>query len=389
MDASSSLSLKRSHGYIGNEEEQPTKRVKFTKRERSPFSPPKAPISPRKVAPSKPLRFTSSRVNNTTDTVPTNHLSDNLDTYTPLPRLANGGRIVDPVAQDTQSPASSEFLISEGREDPAVVLLLQQKDAEIAALKAKLEESEKLRLEGALREEHLREQARGKEEFLRRPEVDIRPEFAAAMKRKIRSKGARVKKYKQKYMDSCARHDDLEEKMYQLEQKYEMVKDRGASYVLFEGRKTPFFISHNYGEPNITTEELAAIQKAADDEEVAEIEDYLADVVKECDILIDSIEKDADSITPAPTPAPAPLPAPLSAPLPATLPAPLPVPLPPSAPAPAAVAIPAPVKKGRWDFNLTAKQAGYVYNPRRSMINLTSRFAPEDSEGSEYSEDSE
>ncbi|KAF7902753.1 hypothetical protein EAF00_002656 [Botryotinia globosa] len=45
---------------------------------------------------------------------------------------------------------------------------------------------------------------------------------------------------------------------------------------------------------------------------------------------------------------------------------------------------------GRWDFTLTAKQAGYVYNPRKSMTNLSDRFAtPSDSDSTLNTDDSE
>ncbi|KAI9648267.1 hypothetical protein NHQ30_002899 [Ciborinia camelliae] len=46
---------------------------------------------------------------------------------------------------------------------------------------------------------------------------------------------------------------------------------------------------------------------------------------------------------------------------------------------------PAPAKQ--YNFNLTAKEAGYVYNPRKSMINLTNRFAS--SSESDDTDDSE
>lgn len=53
---------------------------------------------------------------------------------------------------------------------------------------------------------------------------------------------------------------------------------------------------------------------------------------------------------------------------------------------PAAVPTSSPAPN-RLNFNLTAKQAGYVYNPRKSMLDLTSRFAsPSDSENSNDSE---
>ncbi|TGO37783.1 hypothetical protein BHYA_0089g00220 [Botrytis hyacinthi] len=45
---------------------------------------------------------------------------------------------------------------------------------------------------------------------------------------------------------------------------------------------------------------------------------------------------------------------------------------------------------GRWDFTLTAKQAGYVYNPRKSMTDLSDRFAtPSDSDNTLDTDDSE
>ncbi|TGO89458.1 hypothetical protein BPOR_0108g00050 [Botrytis porri] len=45
---------------------------------------------------------------------------------------------------------------------------------------------------------------------------------------------------------------------------------------------------------------------------------------------------------------------------------------------------------GRWDFTLTAKQAGYVYNPRKSMTDLSDRFAtPSDSDNTLHTDDSE
>ncbi|TGO65673.1 hypothetical protein BOTNAR_0075g00230 [Botryotinia narcissicola] len=44
----------------------------------------------------------------------------------------------------------------------------------------------------------------------------------------------------------------------------------------------------------------------------------------------------------------------------------------------------------RWDFTLTAKQAGYVYNPRKSMTDLSDRFAtPSDSDSTLDTDDSE
>ncbi|CCD53611.1 hypothetical protein BofuT4_P136560.1 [Botrytis cinerea T4] len=45
---------------------------------------------------------------------------------------------------------------------------------------------------------------------------------------------------------------------------------------------------------------------------------------------------------------------------------------------------------GRWDFTLTAKQAGYIYNPRKSMTDLSDRFAtPSDPDNTHDTDDSE
>ncbi|KAF7960798.1 hypothetical protein EAE96_000471 [Botrytis aclada] len=53
------------------------------------------------------------------------------------------------------------------------------------------------------------------------------------------------------------------------------------------------------------------------------------------------------------------------------------------------VAKPSPAT-GRWDFTLTAKQAGYVYNPKKYMTNLSDRFAtPSDSDNTHDTDDSE
>ncbi|KAJ8066075.1 hypothetical protein OCU04_005167 [Sclerotinia nivalis] len=57
----------------------------------------------------------------------------------------------------------------------------------------------------------------------------------------------------------------------------------------------------------------------------------------------------------------------------------------PPTPVPASVAA-----SSKLNFNLTAKQAGYVYNPRKSMIDLTNRFAsPSNSDLTENTNDSE
>ncbi|TEY52439.1 hypothetical protein BOTCAL_0258g00090 [Botryotinia calthae] len=48
------------------------------------------------------------------------------------------------------------------------------------------------------------------------------------------------------------------------------------------------------------------------------------------------------------------------------------------------------VASGRWDYTLTAKQAGYVYNARKSMTDLSDRFAtPSDSDNTHDTDDSE
>ncbi|QSZ35269.1 hypothetical protein DSL72_008138 [Monilinia vaccinii-corymbosi] len=130
---------------------------------------------------------------------------------------------------------------------------------------------------------------------------------------KLKSKAAKGKMYKQRLRDIEARFDDLSRKHYTLgldhsveenlqiaernlktfRHAYEMVKDKEiqqVSYIIFEGRKTPCFISQNYSGPNITAEELA-IQKAADDEEVAEVEDFLNGITREFDNPVESIEE--------------------------------------------------------------------------------------------------
>ncbi|KAA8577079.1 hypothetical protein MFRU_023g00350 [Monilinia fructicola] len=293
--------LKRTAESMSGGEMQPIKRVKPTKRDRNQIAPTRAQTIRRKVAPkSKPLLFTSDRVNNRPDAAPLQYLSDSSHTYVPLPRLANGGCIVDSVAQNTSSAPSQHHVISRAPEESIVDSLIQQRDREITALKLELENSEMLRREGVAHEAFLREQLRDTEESLRE---------------KLKSKAAKGKAYKQKCMDLEARFDDLSQRHYTLERNHKVVKEdkqlaekkakifedafgivkdreiQQASYVIFEGRKTPYFISHNYGEPKITTEESTAIRTAEDEQEVVDVEDFLNGIIKECDIPVESIEE--------------------------------------------------------------------------------------------------
>lgn len=242
--------LKRTAESMSGGEMQPIKRVKPTKRDRNQIAPTRAQTIRRKVAPkSKPLLFTSDRVNNRPDAAPLQYLSDSSHTYVPLPRLANGGCIVDSVAQNTSSAPSQHHVISRAPEESIVDSLIQQRDREITALKLELENSEMLRREGVAHEAFLREQLRDTEESLRE---------------KLKSKAAKGKAYKQKCMDLEARFDDLSQRHYTLERNHKVVKEdkqlaekkakifedafgivkdreiQQASYVIFEGRKVIF-----------------------------------------------------------------------------------------------------------------------------------------------------
>ncbi|KAB8302153.1 hypothetical protein EYC80_005601 [Monilinia laxa] len=287
MKASKSLpagkDLKRTAESMGGGEKRPIKRVKPTKRDTVQIAPTKAQTTRQKIAPkSKPLLFTSDRFSNAHGDFSLQHLPDPSHACAPLPRLANGG------------------CISREPEGSTINYLIQQRDREITTLKTELEESEMLRRKGAARQEMLLEQLRDTEKSLQE---------------KLKSKAAKGNAYKQKCMDLEARFEHLSRRHYTLEcnhrvveenyqiaelntkifmDAYEMVKDREiqqASYVIFEGRNTPYFISHNYGGPKINTEELTTIQTAEEKEEIAEMEDYLNGITKECDIPVESIEE--------------------------------------------------------------------------------------------------
>ncbi|TGO58683.1 hypothetical protein BCON_0052g00270 [Botryotinia convoluta] len=304
-----------------NDEQQPTKR---TRREGVPITPSKksAGHPQRKIeGKSKPILFTTSRVKDPTGHISVGLSDDSRGLSSPSP-ATNDHHMVDPVTQNTTSTVSQVVLKEQDHE--RLTRLLQQKDDEILRLKIKLEVREELDIEDAAREEELKdliEKHRSDAEYWRERSscglesykilqekykiLEVKLETVTTelqVKNKtLEAEHEAVKVDLQEQCTLAAKQEtekgELQEKYDTLEAKYKTLKAMGinqASYALFEGRNTPEFISVNPDKPLFTDEELVAKRKELADQNAAELQKALEDrrnnVVKDCDVSIQSIE---------------------------------------------------------------------------------------------------
>ncbi|TGO32692.1 hypothetical protein BHYA_0295g00020 [Botrytis hyacinthi] len=313
----------RKHGIEldNNDEQQPTKR---TRREETPITPSKNSTDhPQRKSEgkSKPLLFTTSRIERSTGNISVG-LSDGTRGHSSPSPATNGHHMVDPVAQNTTSTASQDVLKEQDHE--CLKQLLQQKDDEILSLNIKLEVREELYIEDAAREVELKEtieKYRSDAEYWKERSsgglesyhilqekyktLEVKLETVTTelqVKNKILE--AEHEAVKVEFEEQCTvvaiqetELAELQEKYDTLEAKYKTLKAidiNQASYALFEGRKSPEFISVNPGKPLFTDEELAAKRKELEDENAAELQKVLKDrrnnVVKDCDTAIQSIK---------------------------------------------------------------------------------------------------
>ncbi|KAF7959229.1 hypothetical protein EAE96_002744 [Botrytis aclada] len=304
-----------------NDEQQPTKR---TRRESVPTTPSKKSTDHslgEGKGKSKPIMFTTSRVEGSTCQVSVGLSDGPRGHYSPSP-ATNDHHMIDPVTQNTTSTASHDLLKEQDHEN--LERLLQQKDNEIMRLKIQLEVREELEVEDAARMvelkdtiekyrsdvEYWKERSSGGLEsyWILQEKYKTLEAKLETVTNKLQEKSkifeAEHEAFKANLQEKCAlvatqetEKAELQEKYDTLEAKYETLKGMGinqASYVLFEGRKTPHFISVNEDKPMFTDEEMAAKRRKIADENAAELQKALEDrrnkVVKECDITIQSIE---------------------------------------------------------------------------------------------------
>ncbi|TGO13399.1 hypothetical protein BTUL_0070g00280 [Botrytis tulipae] len=304
-----------------NDEQQPTKR---TRREESPITPSKNSIDRlqrKSEGKSKPILFTTSRVEGSTGHVSVGLSNDPRGHSSPSP-ATNDYNMVDPVTQNTTSTTSQDVLKEQDHE--SLKLLLQQKDEEIMRLKIKLEVRDELYIEDAAREVELKdtiEKYRSDAEYWKERSsgglesyhilqekyktLEIKLETVTTESQvKCKTLEAEHEAGKTEFEEQCTvvaiqetELAELQEKYDALEAKYKTLKAidvNQASYALFEGRKSPEFISVNPGKPLFTDEELAAKRKELADETAAELQKVMEDrrnnVVKDCDTVIESIE---------------------------------------------------------------------------------------------------
>ncbi|KAF5877874.1 uncharacterized protein Bfra_000036 [Botrytis fragariae] len=304
-----------------NDKHQPAKR---TRREEVPITPSKNSTDHAQQnikGKSKSILFTTSRVEGSTGHIPVGLSDDPRGHPSPSP-ATNDHHMVDPVIQNTTTTASQD--ISKEQDYERLKQLLQQKDAEILALKIKLEVREELDIETVAREEELKdiiEKHRLDAEYWReRSSCGLESYSILQEKYKIlavkletvttelqvknKNLEAEHEAVKVEFEEQCTvvaiqetELAELQEKYDTLEAKYKTLKAidiNQASYVLYEGRKSPEFISVNPEKPLFTDEELAAKRKELADENAAELQKALEDrrnnVIKDYDVPIQSIE---------------------------------------------------------------------------------------------------
>ncbi|TGO25841.1 hypothetical protein BPAE_0071g00120 [Botrytis paeoniae] len=313
----------RKHGIEldNNDEHQFAKR---TRREEVPITPSKKSTdhAQRNIkGKSKAILFTTSRVEGSTGHISVG-LSDKPRGHSsPLP-ATNDHHMVDPVTQDTTSTASQE--VSREHDYERLKQLLQQKDNEILALKIKLEVREEFDIEAIAREGELKdtiEKHRSDAEYWRERSscglescrilqekykiLEVKLETVTTeLQVKNKNLEAEHEAVKVDFQEQCTVVAIQETELAELQEKYDILEAKyktlkaidinQASYVLFEGRKSPEFISVNPDKPLFTDEELAAKRKELADQNAAELQKALEDrrnnVVKDCDIAIQSIE---------------------------------------------------------------------------------------------------
>ncbi|KAF7894738.1 uncharacterized protein EAF01_010188 [Botrytis porri] len=304
-----------------NDEQQVAKR---TRREEVSITPPRksADHSPRKVqGKSKPLLFTTSRVESSTSHTSVGLSNDPRGHPSPL-TATDDHHMAGLVSQDTTPTGSQD--ISKKQYYGRLKQLLQQKDAEIMSLKIKLEVREEFDLENIAREEELKdtiEKHRSDAEYWKERSscglesysilqekykvLEIKLETATTeLQVKYKKLEAEHEAVKVEFEEQCTvvaiQETELAELQVTydtLEAKYKTLKATDvnqASYVLYDGRKSPEFISVNPENPFFTEEELAAKRQELADQNAAELQQALDDlcnnVVKDCDVPVQSIE---------------------------------------------------------------------------------------------------
>ncbi|KAF7909134.1 hypothetical protein BELL_0115g00130 [Botrytis elliptica] len=320
---SSSPTNTRKHDVeLDNNDEQHT--TKRTRREDAPATPSKKSANhPQRKSEgkSKPILFTTSRVAGSTGNISVG-LSDGPRGHSSPSPATNDHHMVDPVTQDTTSTASQDILKKQDHE--RLKQLLQQKDEEIMRLRIKLEVREELDGEDAARELKLKdtiEKYRSDAEYWKERSsgglesyhilqekhkiLEVKLETVTTeLQVKNKTLEAEHEAVKAELEGQCivvaiqeTELAELQEKYDTLEAKYKTLKAidvNQASYALFEGRKSPEFISVNPDKPFFTDEELAAKRKEVADQDAAELQkawdDRRNNVVKDCDVVIQSIE---------------------------------------------------------------------------------------------------
>lgn len=250
-----------------NDEQQPTKR---TRREGVPITPSKKSIDqpPRKSeGKSKPILFTTSRVEGSAGHVSVGLTDGHRGHSSPSP-ATNDHHVVDPVTQNTTSTASQDSL--KGQDYESLKLLLRQKDDEIMGLKIKLEVRDELYIEDAAREVELKdtiEKYRSDAEYWKERSagglesyhilqekyktLEIKLETVATESqvkyKTLEAAHEAVKvEFEEQYTVVAIQETELvelQEKYDTLEAKYKTLKaidTNQASYALFEGRKVRF-----------------------------------------------------------------------------------------------------------------------------------------------------
>ncbi|KAK6613737.1 hypothetical protein H4I96_00058 [Botrytis cinerea] len=296
--------LKHDIEFDNNDEQQPTKRAR---REDVPLAPLKKSTDhpQRKVhGKSKPLLFTTSRVESSTSHV-SGGLPDVSRGHSSTSPPDHDQHMVDSVTQNTAYTACRGVL--KEQDHKFLQQLLQQKDDEIRALKIKLEVREEFDNETVAREEELKdtiEKYRSDAEYWRERSTCGLESFKILQDKhnilEVKLEAVSTESQSNLFLQQKQETEkaELQEKYDTLQDKYRTLKAMGtnkASYVLYEGRKTPELISVNY---EISDEELAEKRTKLADENAAEMAAEILMTLYNssnngaynCDTPIDSIE---------------------------------------------------------------------------------------------------
>lgn len=261
----SSRNLKRRAESISDEDKEPIKR---TKHERKPIKGLKESQNHqrRKTPKSKPILFTSARVQKTPEAPSRyrhyqHHPSVSPHFSASSSQAASDGGMVDHVSPDVLQAASQLLSVSKDQEIEFLKAALREKDNEIASWKLRFEQNEQFLKSSQKRELALRAEVNRKNELihglevevnlkndlLRKFEVGANSDLVVMTQEELEDKEYTIKYWQRKHEGACRRYQEGESRYEVLEAKYRTLKSMGVnqfSYVVFEGRKVSILSSY-------------------------------------------------------------------------------------------------------------------------------------------------